>query len=407
MRWEKVTIGSISKVISGFAFKSKDFQTSGIPVVKIKNIKDENVVLEESDCVDSSVEIHPRFHLNDGDILISLTGSHITLPSSVVGRVAKYRHSTISYLNQRAGKFINIGDKCCKEFLFYCLLQKDITTRIALKAQGAANQANISPGDVESVEINLPPLPTQGRIASILSAYDELIENNLRRVRLLEEVAEMIYQNQFGFFKPSSEINKIPEGWNVKRADEVFTINIGKTPPREQSEWFNDTDSSVKWVSIKDINNSSVFILDTNETVTEMAVSKFNMNVARPNTVIMSFKLTVGKVSITTEEIVTNEAIAHFNIDDESIMNSEYIYFYLKNFPYDSLGSTSAIGTAINSKIVKSMPVLLPKSSIIQEFGKKVRPNFLQIENLLKQNTKLREARDILLPRLMSGEIAV
>ena len=79
-------------MISGFAFKSKNFQPFGIPVIKIKNIKDENVLLDESDCVDSAIEVPIRFHLSKGDILISLTGSHITLPSSVVGRVAKYRH---------------------------------------------------------------------------------------------------------------------------------------------------------------------------------------------------------------------------------------------------------------------------------------------------------------------------
>jgi type I restriction enzyme S subunit len=163
----------------------------------------------------------------------------------------------------------------------------------------------------------------------------------------------------------------------------------------------------VKWVSIKDINNSTVFLLNTSETVTENAVNKFNMNVAKSDTVILSFKLTVGKVAITTEEMVTNEAIAHFNIDDETKMNFEFIYFYLKNFPYDSLGSTSSIGTAINSKIVKAMPVLLPTEKVIGDFGKNVKPTFKLIKTLLKQNAKLREARDILLPRLMNGEIEV
>lgn len=119
----------------------------------------------------------------------------------------------------------------------------------------------------------------------------------------------------------------------------------------------------------------------------------------------MSFKLTVGKVAITTEEMVTNEAIAHFNIDDEKKINSEFIYFYLKNFPYDSLGSTSSIGTAINSKIVKAMPVLLPSEKVIDDFDKNVKPTFQLIKTLLKQNTKLREARDILLPKMMNGQI--
>jgi len=300
--------------------------------------------------------------------------------------------------------FIPDKDKSDVRFVkyFFDIFQ----ARMKSISTGAA-QDNLSLEKLLTFKIPTPPLPTQQRISSILSAYDDLVENNLMRIHLLEEAAEIVYKGEFDFFKPSNEANRLPDGWKVQRADEIFRINIGKTPPREQSEWFNDIDSGVKWISIKDINNSTIFLFDTSETVTEMAVDKFNMNVTKVNTVILSFKLTVGKVAITTEEMVTNEAIAHFNIDDESTMNPEFIYFYLKNFPYDSLGSTSSIGTAINSKIVKAMPVLLPPKTIIQEFGKKVKPSFQMIKTLLKQNTKLREARDILLPKLMSGEIEV
>jgi len=300
--------------------------------------------------------------------------------------------------------FVPYEDKSDVRFVkyFFDIFQ----ARMKSIAVGAA-QDNLSLEKLLTFKIPTPPLPTQRKIASILSAYDDLIENNLKRIKLLEEKAFLRYKSEFDFFKPSNEINKIPEGWVVKRADEIFKINIGKTPPREQSEWFNDEDSKVKWVSIKDINNSTVYAFETSETVTEMAVSKFNMNVAKAHTVLLSFKLTVGKVAITTEDTTTNEAIAHFNIEDENQMCSEYIYFYLKNFPYDSLGSTSSIGTAINSKVVKAMPVLLPPKKVINDYKKDVVNDFKLIQNLLKQNTKLREARDILLPRLMNGQIEV
>lgn len=297
-------------------------------------------------------------------------------------------------------------NKTDPRFLYYLISEPSFTAYLIAYEQGA-NYPAVNPDIIGGKPIEFPPLPTQRRIASILSAYDDLIENNMKRIKLLEEKAELIYKLEFNFFNPSNDTNKIPEGWKILRADEIFRINIGKTPPRDQEEWFNDLDSAIKWVSIKDINNSKVYILETNETLTENALSKFNMHLAKTDTVILSFKLTVGKVAITTENMVTNEAIAHFNIDNESKMNFEYIYFYLKNFPFDSLGSTSSIGTAINSKIVKAMPVLLPTKSAIQQFGENVKPIFLLIKSLLKQNTKLREARDILLPRLMSGQIEV
>lgn len=291
-------------------------------------------------------------------------------------------------------------------FLYY-QLSKDAFFDDMVAGSNGTKMPRGNKTSIMEFRLQIPPLPTQRRIASILSAYDDLIENNLKRIKLLEEKAFLRYKSEFDFFKPSNEINKIPDDWCVKRADEIFKINIGKTPPREQSEWFNDEDSKVKWVSIKDINNSTVFAFETSETVTEMAVSKFNMNVAKAHTVLLSFKLTVGKVAITTEDMTTNEAIAHFNIEDENQMCSEYIYFYLKNFPYDSLGSTSSIGTAINSKVVKAMPVLLPPKKVINDYKKDVENDFNLIQNLLKQNTKLREARDILLPRLMNGQIEV
>jgi len=300
---------------------------------------------------------------------------------------------------------VRLNTEKASPLYYYYYFKSPFANMKSLVQQGV--QAGIRGSELKNLIVSYPPLPTQRRIASILSAYDDLIENNLKRIKLLEEKAFLRYKSEFDFFKPSNEINKIPEGWVVKRADEIFKINIGKTPPREQSEWFNDEDSKVKWVSIKDINNSTVYAFETSETVTEMAVSKFNMNVAKAHTVLLSFKLTVGKVAITTEDTTTNEAIAHFNIEDENQMCSEYIYFYLKNFPYDSLGSTSSIGTAINSKVVKAMPVLLPPKKVINDYKKDVVNDFKLIQNLLKQNTKLQEARDILLPRLMNGQIEV
>ena len=196
MNWPKVPLGIISKVISGYAFKSKEFLTSGnLSVIKIANIRRGYVDLSEPIFVDDKyLSIDTRFHVTKGDILISLTGSHITLPNSVVGRVAKYRYSHTSLLNQRAGKFLCNKNIVDSNFLYYALSLQETLERIASFAQGAANQANISPSNVESVNINLPPLPTQQRIASILSAYDDLIENNLRRIHLLEEAARCEYK---------------------------------------------------------------------------------------------------------------------------------------------------------------------------------------------------------------------
>ena len=375
MKWEKKTLGEIITLKRGYDLPSQSRKAGNFPIISSAGITD----------------YHSEFAVTGEGVI---TGRYGTLGKIFYIDGDYWPLNTTLYVQDFKYNF--------PKFIYYFLQTLQIE-----KFNAASAVPGLDRNVLHKIEVNfISDKPTQRKIASFLSAYDDLIENNLKRIKLLETAAELIYKTEFDFFKPSNEVNSLPAGWKVQKADELFSIKIGKTPPREQTEWFNDIDSGVKWVSIKDINNSSVFILETNETVTEMAANKFNMNVAKVDTVILSFKLTVGKVAITTEEMVTNEAIAHFNIADLR-MNFEFIYFYLKNFPYDSLGSTSSIGTAINSKIVKAMPVLLPPKSIIQEFGKNVRPNFLQIKNLLKQNVKLREARDILLPKLMNGEIEV
>lgn len=402
-------LGDIAEFINGGAWSDKEYTETGIPVVKVTNLKNGTVDLTEVNYIpESSLDKYGRHILRKGDLVIATVGSHPNLVASAAGRATIIPSiAEGALLNQNALCLRTNSEILHQGYLGYLGKSDLFQGYVKSVGRGAANQVRIALGLIKEFSFNLPPLPTQRKIASILSAYDDLIENNLKRIKLLEEKAFLRYKSEFDFFKPSNEINKIPEGWVVKRADEIFKINIGKTPPREQSEWFNDEDSKVKWVSIKDINNSTVYAFETSETVTEMAVSKFNMNVAKAHTVLLSFKLTVGKVAITTEDTTTNEAIAHFNIEDENQMCSEYIYFYLKNFPYDSLGSTSSIGTAINSKVVKAMPVLLPPKKVINDYKKDVVNDFKLIQNLLKQNTKLREARDILLPKLMNGQIEV
>lgn len=405
MKWERKTINEVCNVGDG-AHASIKRTTEGFQYLTSKNFKLDGLDLNKVDFI-SEVDYFKHFRDDSkaitkpksNDVLLSIIGS-LGAPYLVKEEDVFGLSSSVSILRPK-------NEIIEPRFLFYWIKSNEFQSSINNIKSGVA-QSFLSLGMIKSLPVIYPKeLPTQRKIASILSAYDDLIENNLKRIKLLEEKAFLRYKSEFGFFKPSNEINKIPEGWSVKRADEIFKINIGKTPPREQTEWFNDDDSKVKWVSIKDINNSTVFAFETSETVTEMAVSKFNMNVAKAYTVLLSFKLTVGKVAITTEDMTTNEAIAHFNIEDESQMCSEYIYFYLKNFPYDSLGSTSSIGTAINSKVVKAMPVLLPPKKVINDYKKDVENDFNLIQNLLKQNTKLREARDILLPKLMNGQIEV
>lgn len=120
---------------------------------------------------------------------------------------------------------------------------------------------------------------------------------------------------------------------------------------------------------------------------------------------LLSFKLTVGRVAIADEALVTNEAIAQLRSSDDRYR--EYLYCYLKQFDFDKLGSTSSIATAVNSTMIREMPFVVPSESALVEFHNVVAPMFEKMKTLLSESRALASMRDALLPRLMSGEIDV
>lgn len=140
---------------------------------------------------------------------------------------------------------------------------------------------------------------------------------------------------------------------------DICDIKIGRTPPRKQPQWFSES-HGIKWVSIKDMGNTGKYISQTSEFLTADAIKKFNVPIIPAGTLLMSFKLTVGRLGFTGHDMCSNEAIAQLPIKDSDIVDKNYLYYYLKNFNFDSLSSTSSIATAVNSKTVKSISVNLP-----------------------------------------------
>ena len=263
---------------------------------------------------------------------------------------------------------------------------------------------------LNDLEIPCPEISVQQKIASIIGSYDNLIENNQKQIKLLEEVVQRLYKEwfidlRFPGYENVEIIDGVPEGWYINRADYYFKITIGKTPSRAEKQWFTDSREGTPWISISDMGESGAFAFYSKEGLTADAIIRHNMKVVPKGTILVSFKLTVGRVAITSIDMCTNEAIAHFYIDND--LDRAYTYCYLKNFEYDSLGNTSSISKAINSKIIKSMPFIMPAGDILGQFSMIVQPILDQIELKQKIIFRLTEARDRLLPKLMSGEIEV
>ena len=260
-----------------------------------------------------------------------------------------------------------------------------------------STRGNINAKTYGTLPIPVFPRNYQNKVVSILDSIDLKIKNNIDINNNLEQQVLTLYRNRF--------VDTINDERRICRADEYFDISIGKTPPRKEPQWFSTNPQDVTWVSISDMGNCGLYINSSSEQLTKEAVDRHNVKVVPDNTVLLSFKLTVGRIAITNGEMTTNEAIAHFKTDKKEI--NEYLYCYLKCFNYQTMGSTSSIATAVNSKIIKGMPFVVPTDVELKEFHDFAAPMFAKIKANQIETDNLIALRDALLPKLMSGEINV
>ena len=288
-------------------------------------------------------------------------------------------------------------------FVYYSICKKDFAS---LNVGSAVPSLTVPV--IEDIDILLPSRGTQDKVVAVLKSLDDKIEVNRQINDNLEQQAQALFKSWFVDFEPfkdqpfvESELGMIPQGWRVQEAQQIFNINIGKTPPRKESEWFSESNEDNVWVSIADMGSCGAFISDSSEYLTDEAVRRFNVQMVEKDSILLSFKLTVGRVAIADTRLTTNEAIARFILPKK--FYREFLYLYLKQYKYGNLGSTSSIATAVNSKTIKGMRLLIPNVELIESFSKNTRPLFEQIRTIQQESRRLAELRDTLLPRLMSG----
>ena len=288
------------------------------------------------------------------------------------------------------------GLKIKKEFnsryIYYYMFSEQFQGELSGRATGSTVTGLRQP-ELLKCHLKVPNRKYQDIIANILMNIDKKIDLNSEINNNLSEQIKYIYNDIFTDYE------------DYKRLDEISNVTIGKTPPRSEQECFTTNKNDVKWVSISDLGKSGMFIFDTSEKLTQEAVNKYNVKVIPKDTVILSFKLTVGRTGFTTEDMTTNEAIAHFDLNNKELNN--YLYCTLTYFNYSDLGSTSSIATAINSKIVKSIKIGIPSKEQLDKFNKLTSSMFNLVKNNEKENKKLEQLRDSLLPKLMNGEINI
>ena len=392
--WKTSTIGAACSLVTDGSHSSPKSVESGEYMVSVKDFTEYG--FDFTSCRRISSDDYETLKRNgcvpeQGDILIGKDG-------------ARYFEDIIIYRQpERPALLSSIAILRCNkeeiqpEFLYYTLRTPGFKQDVRDNYGSGSAIPRIILKDFKRMPISYPSLEVQKQITAVLSILDQRIQANTKINDNLQQQVMVLYRQMF--------IENTSAARRVCRADEYFDISIGKTPPRKEPQWFSENPADCVWVAISDMGSCGLFIANSSEYLTHEAVEKFNVKVVPDNTVLLSFKLTVGRIAITDGEMTTNEAIAHFKTNKPKI--NEYLFCYLKNFNYQTMGSTSSIATAVNSKIIKGMPFVVPTDSELEAFHGFAGPIFAMIKSNQRENNRLATLRDTLLPKLMSGEIDV
>lgn len=265
-------------------------------------------------------------------------------------------------------------------------------------------------GILNNLWLPLPPLPVQRKIAAVLSAYDDLIENNKRRIAILEQMAEELYREWFVRLRfPGHEkvkiVKGVPEGWEVRKVGDSFTFLGGGTPATEVSTYW--TDGTVQWYSPTDLTAAkSMFSISSKNKITELGLKESAARLFPPYSIMMTSRATIGVLSINTTRACTNQGFITC-IPNESIPVS-FLFFWLKlNREYFIQLSNGSTFLELTKGRFKTIDFLIPEKKIMREYCRMQEPIFSQIEGLLRHTNNLSTTRDRLLSRLMSGKIDV
>jgi type I restriction enzyme S subunit len=295
-------------------------------------------------------------------------------------------------------------------YAFYYFAGPAMVDHILGKAIGAA-VPGINLGILKALPFVLPPLPVQRRIAGILSAYDELIENSQRRIRLLEDMARALYREWFVHFRfPGHEsvprlpsaLGDIPQGWEVKPFTEVADVLSGGTPKTDTAEYWN---GEIPFFTPRDA-PGCFYVQDTDKHVTELGLSKCASELYPPDTVFITARGTVGKVALPSVPMAMNQSC--YALRGKPGIPQRFLFLMtLQQVDYLKTNTGGATFDTIVVDTFRRMEVVKPASDIIARFANKTDAMFEQINTLQRQIQNLRSTRDLLLPRLLLGAIPV
>jgi len=402
--WNEIKLGKIADLTNGFAFKSKDFTETGVPVIKIKNVKPQLIKLDELSYVnDSTVKGKEKWKLKMGDILITMSGNRADgSPDSWVGKVAQFKREGTYYLNQRVSIIKPIVDYVDSTFLAYQLSSWDYQLELINLANSSGGQANISPDIVKGLNILLPPLPEQERIAEVLGSLDNKIDLLHRQNKTLEEMAETLFRQWF--------VEEADDSWEEVTIGSLCNKVTKGTTPTTMGKPF--VEKGINFIKAESLNEFGGFINNKFSFIDESTHNLLQRSQIEKGDILFTIAGTIGRTAIVTSSILpanTNQAVAIIRVDKEKInqifmkyvMKSDYIQEIMESKIVHAVQPNLSLGEISDTKIKLPPKEKLDKFELVgQSIQNKINLN----NNLIQQ---LETLRDTLLPKLMSGEVRV
>jgi type I restriction enzyme, S subunit len=392
----------------GTQLKASDYTDNGTPVINVRNIGFGSIKADKLEFISPSTRDRLSSHvLKNGDIVFGRKGAverHVFIRQEQNGWFQGSDCLRLRFASQRVEPL----------FASYFFLTEEHQRWMMNQCSHGATMASLNQGILERIELPLPPLRTQQRIAGILSAYDELIENSQRRIKILESMARALYREWFVHFRfpghenhprVASPLGEIPQGWEVKTVADAFVISGGGTPSRKEDEFW--TNGTIQWYSPTDLTRAgTMFIDDSSDHITERGLAQSSARMFPARSVMLTSRATIGAIAINTQPACTNQGFITCLPNDRVPLY--YLFHWLtENVPTFQRMASGATFKEISRGVFKTIEFLQPADDLVGRFETLAAPMAEQVIALQRQIQNLRRTRDLLLPRLLSGQIDV
>ena len=404
--WLRQALGCLVTVQGGNAFKSDDFCEQGIPVNRISNIKSGVIDLTEAVFAKESPSFSKFLALN-GDVLVAMSGA-------TTGKIGRYRIDRPAYINQRVGRFVVKDKKSVSiDYIYHLSGAETFQAKLLIDAIGGA-QPNISNSSIEALTVDVPPIVEQQKIASILTAVDEVIESTQAQINKLKDLKtgmmqELLTKGIGRDGQPHTEfkdspVGRIPKAWTFKAVGDICKVTSGGTPDRTNLEFWN---GNIPWIKTGEINYTTIYSAE--EYITELGLKNSSTKLIPAGSVLMAMYgqgITRGKVALLGIDACLNQACLAMLPNNEL---DKYFLFYFFSKEYENLRLLVQEGTQknLNAGIVKEILLPLPPMDEQVEIRKRLQAVDINIESKQRKLEIVVDLKKALMQDLLTGNVRV